>query len=306
MENDKDNVEQKNYKLYPSIIIAALILAGAWIYIETLKNPRANQVLSSNEDGSSPFELPVLWDDLGAKLISTGVIDVKKFEALYENNLDQETKELLYGAKDKKLIISENNSRTILNLLWALGLAQKNEILESGEMQNPLYGGAAGFASTGGWTISKGNPMDHYSTHKFFDLTKEQQALVDKISSGIYRPCCGNSTHFPDCNHGMAMLGLLELMASQGLSEEEMWKVALRVNEFWFPDEYAAIRQYMNQKGISWDKADPKEVLGINYSSMMGYQNILKQIDTIPSGSGGGCGVETSAHEKQKSSGCGV
>ena len=29
---------------------------------------------------------------------------------------------------------------------------------------------------------------------------------------------------FSDCNHGMAMLGLMEFMASQGASEVEMMK----------------------------------------------------------------------------------
>lgn len=31
--------------------------------------------------------------------------------------------------------------------------------------------------------------------------------------------CCGNSTYFPDCNHGAAMLGFIELAVSQGLVE---------------------------------------------------------------------------------------
>jgi hypothetical protein len=44
-------------------------------------------------------------------------------------------------------------------------------------------------------------------------LTAEQQALVEEVAAEIYRPCCNNSTLFPDCNHGMAMLGFLELLA---------------------------------------------------------------------------------------------
>ena len=87
--------------------------------------------------------------------------------------------------------------------------------------------------------------MDHYNRHIFFKLTPEQQALVDKVSRGIYRPCCNNSTHFPDCNHGMAMLGFLELMASQGVSEQDMWKAALAVNSYWFPDTYINIATYI-------------------------------------------------------------
>ncbi|PIQ66468.1 MAG: hypothetical protein COV96_01295 [Candidatus Zambryskibacteria bacterium CG11_big_fil_rev_8_21_14_0_20_42_18] len=123
----------------------------------------------------------------------------------------------------------------MLNLFWALGLSSQNEILIEGEMSDQRYGGAGRFASTAGWSMAQGDAMNHYSRHQFFDLTPAQQELVEKVSKSIYRPCCGNSTHFPDCNHGMGMLGLLELMASQGANEKEMWETALVVNSYWFP-----------------------------------------------------------------------
>ena len=53
----------------------------------------------------------------------------------------------------------------------------------------------------------------------------------ERAAPFVYRPCCDNATHFPDCNHGMAMLGLLELMAAQGASEEEMFAAARDVTE---------------------------------------------------------------------------
>src|SRR3990167_1562353 len=180
-------------------------------------------------------------------------------------------------------------------------------------MANPKYGGAGNFASTGGWTIAQGNAMEHYSRHKFFDLTPEQQTLVDKVSKGIYRPCCGNSVHFPDCNHGMAMLGLLELMASQGVSEQDMWKTALEVNSYWFPDTYLTIATYMKNKGVEWKDVDPQEMLGANYSSAQGYARIASQV-TAPASSGSeggsGCAVGGPAlipsPAKQGGGGCGI
>src|SRR3989338_1454430 len=141
-------------------------------------------------------------------------------------------------------------------------------------MMDPRYGGAGNFASTGGWTLAKGDAMEHYNMHALIALTAEQQKLVDKVSRGIFRPCCGNSTHFPDCNHGMAMLGLLELMASQGVSEEDMWKTALTVNSYWFPDTYLTIASYMKNKGVEWKNVNPQEILGVNYSGAAGFQNI--------------------------------
>jgi len=133
--------------------------------------------------------------------------------------------------------------------------------------------------------------MDHYSKYNFVSLTPEQQALVEKVSKGIYRPCCGNSTYFPDCNHGMAMLGFLELMASQGKTEEEMYQAALVVNSFWFPSTYQTIAKLMESRGIQWKDVNSKEVLGANFSSASGYRRVLSQIQPVQSGGGNSCGI---------------
>ncbi|HEY4504655.1 MAG TPA: hypothetical protein VJI73_02695, partial [Candidatus Paceibacterota bacterium] len=139
--------------------------------------------------------------------------------------------------------------------------------------------------------LAQGEAMNHYSRHPFVVLTPEQQQIVERVSKNIYRPCCNNPTHFPDCNHGMAMLGLLEIMASQGVSEKEMYKVALQVNAYWFPDTYLTIAKYLESKGSEWEKADPRELLGVNYSSGSGYQKIQSQVTVPVPKSGGSCGV---------------
>ena len=238
-------------------------------------------------------ELPVAWGTLGKQLVETGVIDMTKMEALYaqRGGMSPELKSWLTSETKGKLRITEENASHLLNVFWALGLGNKNDILEKGEMSDPQYGGAGGFASTGGWVIAQGDPMNHYSKHEFVKLTPAQQALVDKISKGIYRPCCGNSTHFPDCNHGMAMLGLLELMASQGVKEQDMWNAALAVNAYWFPDTYVTIAQYLKSRGSDWNKTRPQELLSETYSSGQGYRVIAAQVNPTQQRGGGGCGV---------------
>ena len=311
---------KRNHVLPASILLSAVILAGAWTYTtglktndtaqKTSKTGRQAAQVSALEETVSPslgMSLPVSWGDLGAKLASVGAVDADKFKAIYDQKgaFTNEYKNLLLGQSNGKLKITKENSGDLLNWFWALGLASKNEILEKGETTNPAYGGAANFASTGGWTITVGSPMDHYSKHRFFNLTPEQQAIVDNVSRGIYRPCCGNSTHFPDCNHGMAMLGLLELMASQGGSEQDMWKAALEVNSYWFPDNYMTIAAYMESRGVEWKKVNPREVLGVNYSSAQGYARIAAQV-TVPQQQNGsnGCGVDTRAPAQRQQSGC--
>jgi len=161
-------------------------------------------------------------------------------------------------------------------------------------MVDEQYGGDAGrFASTGGWSLAQGSPMDHYSKYQFISLTPDQQALVAKVSKNIYRPCCGNSVHFPDCNHGMAMLGLLELMAVNNVGEDEMYKVALGVNTLWFPQTYLDLATYFKEQGQEWDEVDPKLALGAQYSSGQGYAATRQKIKSLPTpaAGGGGCGV---------------
>ncbi len=318
-----------------SIILAAAILAGAWIYVKTKAPPqpaavsespgietscgienqntaakpaakKENSGLSLQEKvlPSGGIVLPVRWGDLGIKLTGTGVIDLPKLEAIYgaRGDLSADLRQLLRETVDGSIKMTPRNSGLLLNVFWALGLGNKNPILEQGPMatydgfnpKNPeeVLIKAANFASTGGWTVSKGNPMDHYSRHPFMILTPEQQTLVEKVATGIYRPCCGNSVLFPDCNHGMAMLGLLELLASQGVGEKEMYKIALQVNAYWFPDTYLTLAKYWQTKGVEWNKINPAEVLGAAYSSGPGYQKILSQVEEVKSEpSGGGCGV---------------
>lgn len=320
---------KNSYLLPGSILISALILATTWVYPSSVKTINDSQKVSTQGISktntqkapvseleekvlpSAGVVLPVTWGDLGTKLVSAGAIDADRFKAIYEERgtFTDEYENILLGKNNGNLKITNENAGYLLNIFWALGLASKNPVLDSGEMVDPRYGGAENFASTGGWTMAKGNAMNHYSQHKYFDLTAEQQALVEKVSKGIYRPCCGNSTHFPDCNHGMAMLGLLELMASQGVSEQEIWKTALAVNSYWFPDTYLTIATYMKGKGVEWKDVSPEEMLGANYSSGQGFAKIRTQVSAPSSSqSGGGCGVDSGAPAPsgRQQSGCGI
>ena len=298
-------MENKQYALPIAIVLAGAMFSAATLYSSKngpAQSAGANQknaplTLSALEKAVLPPEgvvLPVSWGDLGAQLVRAGAIDEEQFETLYnqQGGFTDEYKALLSGQSSGKLRITPENAGYLLNLFWALGLANKNPILEDKtEMMNPSYGGAGNFASTAGWTIANGDAMSHYGKHALIALTPQQQALVDRVSRGVYRPCCGNSTHFPDCNHGMAMLGLLELMVSQGATESQMYQAALVVNSYWFPDTYLTIAQYLLNKGVNWNAVDPKIILGADYSSAQGYQNIQSQAPPVQSKPSGGCSV---------------
>ena len=199
----------------------SLLVASALLATALTSPPRAAVGLQQ-----SGFTVPITWGDMSARLVEAGVIDPNKF-ALRD--------------MPGEIVMTEENAAYLLTLLWAFGLANENPILfDPAEMMNPAYAGngppGGGFASTGGWTLAKGAAMDHYGMHQLVVLSPQQQTLVDRVSRRIFRPCCRNSAHFPDCNHGMAMLGLLQLAAAEGADEQELYETAHTVNSYWFPE----------------------------------------------------------------------
>lgn len=111
-------------------------------------------------------------------------------------------------------------------------------------MQDYSKGEIGRFASTGGWTIGAKDPTEIYSSTAIIQLTTQQQNRLEKVANAVYRPCCNNPASFPDCNHGMAMLGLLELMASNDATEDEMFEAAKYVNAYWFPQQTLGVSMF--------------------------------------------------------------
>ena len=273
------------------IVVAVLIFSLIGSAVSKLF-PRGGVVEQDKGVSAQAVELPASWGDLGVQMVSVGVIDRVKFDALYagRGGLTASDKRFLETTVKGNIVVMQENAGLLLNLLWALGLGNKNIILEQGQMADPQYGGANKFASTGGWTLSRGDAMNHYNAHTFIILTPKQQALVESVSGNIYRPCCDNPTIFPDCNHGMAMLGLLELLASQGATEDQMYKAALQMNSFWFTAQYENINRYLEMKGRVPSEVSPKEILGKEYSSASGYGKVMSSLPGEKQG-GSSCGA---------------
>lgn len=247
------------------------------------------------------FEINAKLGDLGPKMIASGVIDYDKFKSTYEKSgqpLPKELDEVLIKGSQKKIRITRDNSYFLLNFFWAVGLANKSKILDEGEMvKYKGIEGAGNFASTGGWSLAKSNPMNYYSKDALIPLTPEQENLVTKVSSNVYRPCCNNPTSFPDCNHGMALLGVFQLMAANGATESEMYEAGKYFNAFWFPSNYYDLALYFkNKEGKRFSQIPGQVILGKDYSSASGWRTAKqwltdKGLVEAPPKQGGGCGV---------------
>jgi hypothetical protein len=196
------------------------------------------------------------------------------------------------------IVITPQNAYFLLNFFWALGLVNDNKILTEGLMMAGGKSQVGSFASTGGWTIGAKPAEDLFASMKIINLTDEQQARLEEVTAAVYRPCCNNPTNFPDCNHGMAMLGLLELMASQGASTDQMFEVAKYVTAFWYPQQMLEVATVFKVvENVDFAEADSRQIVSSQFASESGLHAVHQYLASngllqqVPN-SGGSCSVQ--------------
>jgi hypothetical protein len=258
------------------------------------------EVLAKQVFPEEGYLLSVDFGDLGPQMAAGGVFDRDQFIKVYQEAdqpLTEDQLAILDGTYSGKISINHANAYFLLNFLWALGLSNKNPILDFGQIQEYSDNKIENFASTGGWTLAVRPVNKIFSSLKMIELTTEQQKRVEEAAAAIFRPCCNNPTLFPDCNHGMAMLGLLELMASQNATLNEMLQTAKNVNAFWFPNQTLEQAIYFSKvEGKAFQDVDAKTILGPQYSSIAGFSKVhqfLSEKQWLPASpnTGGSCGV---------------
>lgn len=274
------------------IVIAVAFLVGLgsgylrWGQDDTAGTQQRRELAALYEqvNPKEGYALPVSYSDLGPRLIESGVIDYDAFAAVYSNSgnpLSEAQTEILKHGGDEQIIVTAENAHFLLNYFWAVGLANKNPILTDGPIAQNSGGQIERFASTGGWTLASKPITEIYASVDLIPLTPEQQARVEEVAAGVYRPCCDNPTLFPDCNHGMAMLGLLELMASRGASTDQMFEAAKYVNAFWFPQQNLETALYLKAyQNADFENAEARLVAGVSFSSGSGFAAVHQQLQT--------------------------
>ena len=275
---------------HPSSAIVKAALTGAYA---TTTEQVSGQVLPKGG-----FRTKIVLGDIVPTMVSDGIIDIAKVEALYKNSggIPPEEMKLLTQPSVEPLVINADNAPWLIDILWPIGLANKMSINE----QSPVAGkNVNNFASTGGWSLGKADSGGvYFNAYPLISLTPAQEQHVKEIAGSIYRPCCNNSTFFQDCNHGSAALALVELGVAQGLSDAEIYKTLLDFNSFWFQQNYLETALYFKVvKNTDWNAVDPKVALSQDYSSISGWEkNVDAVVSKIPglipqTQSGGSCGV---------------
>lgn len=221
---------------------------------------------------SRGYRTNVAFGDSIMRLVRAGAIDPEKFTALYaaRGGLPDWVRQLFETSSSEPIVISAATAPYLLNLLWPLGLATKAQF----NAHSPLNGrDLPTFASTGGWPLGRARTgVPYFNNVKTLALSEEQEAHVLAVARSTFRPCCNNSAFFQDCNHGSAMLGVLELGAAQGLSEAALFRLAKTVNGYWYPAQYIEMALlFAAVEGTSWKDVDPATAVSAKFASASGW-----------------------------------
>lgn len=205
-----------------------------------------------------------------ARLVEAGAIDREKFITAHAKRgpVPEWVSQALDG-KSAELAFSLATAPYNLNLLWPLGLATKAAFNEDSSINGDDLDS---FASTGGWFLGQDdNGAAYFNAVETLRLTPDQSDMVRRLAENVYRPCCGNSAYFQDCNHGSAMLGLIELAAADGRNAAEILELAKTANGFWYPQQYVEMALYFDvMEDLSWKGVPAERVLSAEFSSISG------------------------------------
>lgn len=246
------------------------------------------------------YTIPAVFGDVGPEMLAAGVIDYDRFAAVYDQAgqpLTAVQQTILTQGSRERVHIDRDNAYFLLNFFWALGLVNDNPTLTEGALVAYSEGQIDRFAATGGWTIGQKPPGELVASAAILHLNHDQQQRLEEVAENVYRPCCNNHTAFPDCNHGMALLGLLQLMASQDASVEEMFEAAKYVNAFWFPQQTIQMAAFFQlAQGLDFADVEARLLVGPQISSAAGFRNVQQWLAANgdleqPPGGGGSCGV---------------
>jgi hypothetical protein len=192
---------------------ASLAASGglAVVAIRTLsrKQPAAHVALDIYEQivPEKGIDTGVVFGDAIQKVIAAGALDPEKLRA-HGYAQPHWVERLLAAPSQEPIVFTRSRAPYLVNLLWPIGLSNRVVFNRQSPINTDYL---PGFASTGGWTLGRApNGSVYFDTIDAVPITGRQAFLVLVIATNTFRPCCDNNTLFQDCNHGSALLGLIE------------------------------------------------------------------------------------------------
>ncbi|MDE1828155.1 MAG: hypothetical protein KGH65_03285 [Candidatus Micrarchaeota archaeon] len=243
------------------------------------------------------YTFPVRWGKTAKQLVDSNALNVSALSAILNSSgepLTLEQKKILNGTSNANVILNNSYALFTLDVLWGIGVNNNNPIINSGPITQS-GNDPNNFASTGGY-----QPLGNLQLGKLnlIALTPQQQTLMYDVATHSYRPCCDNPTAFPDCNHGAAALALVELMISQGNSENATFEAVKEFNSFYFTQYYMYDAIFLRSHGIDWNNVPASYIVGYNFSSLSGAIHAAQydqKYKLLPQSSNGGSSASCAA-----------
>lgn len=266
------------------LLVSAVFVAGWGTgYVTGVVRPDPAPPAAVLAERFDAYRLPVRYGDLGPKLLEAGVIDVGRLVAQLSGQgmppTEAQLALLREGGKGDGIRIDRQNALFLLDFFWALGLANRNPILTEGPMMRYGEDQVVRFASTGGWRLGAKPVVELYGSAPLVPLTDAQLQRLERVAREVYRPCCDNPTYFPDCNHGMAMLGMLTMMAAADADEAAMFEAAAAANAAWYPQPYGELAVWFDAvDGTPIDDVEPRRLVSSEIASGSGYRKVRQAL----------------------------
>ena len=247
---------------------SGLMAGGSWLRSAARPKPPPDPFAQITPEAG--IDIGITFGDALPKLVAAGALVPAKLPAL-GGRLPGWVERALDGKSSEPILFSRERAPYLVDLLWPIGLANR-AVFNRRSPINTAH--LAGFASTGGWTLGRAaNGAAYFDSVGAVPLSERQAFLALAVATNTFRPCCDNSTFFQDCNHGSALLGLIELAASQGATAEAIYRMALTANSYWFPEQYARTAQYFAHFAHRpWRGVPASTVMAAAYSTLSGWQ----------------------------------
>ncbi len=260
-------------QVLPLVMGSPFAIAGSAVM--TYTNGLDLEEIVSQVAPEEGFTINATWQDSISKMVKAGVLDANKLDDILKNRYGQpmteEQKNLLTSDySNDKLTINSKNAVFMMYVLWALAKHNDNSLLHDSPFAQYFDDYDIGVGKTG------------YGDTKLIELNSEEQEIAEYTSLNSYRPCCGNPTGQPDCSHGFSALGLIELMADQGYTKEQIFDAFVKFNSYWFPSTYIQDAIYFKlAENKDWSDVDKELVAGKQYSSLSGSYAVKKHLESL-------------------------
>ncbi len=257
--------------------------------------PNVTQIAEFNQARSEVmpqrgYILPAKWGTSIRQLVADGALNVTALALILNKSgqpLTAQEQQILAGTSTVNVTVNSSDSTFMLMVLWSLGINNNNTMIGNGPIMK-FGGNPDNLASTGGY-----RPLGNLQLGKLniIGLTQHEQAVANYTAFYSYRPCCDNPTMMPDCNHGAAALGLIELMASQGANETTVFTALKEFNSFEFPQEYTNLAMFLKGRGVDFSSVPGYVLVSKNVSSGSVAAKIQQSLSSSQMGqTGGGSG----------------